>query len=212
MPSEKVIRFAGHDLILTGKSGMMMPIMRAIDMLEKDPNHMTDVFNASADSNRFYKFEYRDDICIHGEKHFLIAIAEKMRETETAYPGLVEPVLMLLGQMEYAFDINNRRTNGGIASESNDPDFAERYRVPSHKINHCKIYQFTEHALVVKGEQRNLVELAETLRSVESSGKELSTTLSDLVYQIEYAFDIDKVRSSDTEIPFDPDFADQYLV
>lgn len=53
-----------------------------------------------------------------------------------------------------------------------------------------KLYQFQEHDLFVKGEKHHLIELAQKLREAEVEG-----TLSDLVYQIEYEFDIDGIRS-----------------
>lgn len=57
-----------------------------------------------------------------------------------------------------------------------------------------KLYQFQEHDLFVKGEKHHLIELAEKLREANVEG-----TLSDLVYQIEYEFDIDDIRSIDEE-------------
>ena len=57
-----------------------------------------------------------------------------------------------------------------------------------------KLYQFQEHDLFVKGEKHHLIELAEKLREANVEG-----TLSDLVYQIEYEFDIDGIRSIDEE-------------
>lgn len=212
MKPERVIRFAGHDMTMTGKQENMMPIMRAIDALEKNPNMLTDTFNASSNSDKFYRFGYNADIEIRGEMHFLIAIATKMRDAENHCPSFVNPVAMVLRQIEYAFDINGVRTNGGIASDATDANFAERYRIPSHQAKHCKVYKFSEHDLSVTGEMHHILELAEALRSVEHNGGELSTTISDLVYQIEYAFDIDGVRSDDSEIPFDPNFADQYVI
>lgn len=69
-----------------------------------------------------------------------------------------------------------------------------------------KIYEFREHSLVVSGEEKDLLLLAELLRSAEG-------TISDLRYQIEYAFDIDGVRSenSEDEDRADRDYADRYL-
>ena len=57
-----------------------------------------------------------------------------------------------------------------------------------------KVYQFQEHDLFVKGEKHHLIELAEKLREANVEG-----TLSDLVYQIEYEFNIDGIRSIDEE-------------
>lgn len=57
-----------------------------------------------------------------------------------------------------------------------------------------KLYQFQENDLFVKGEKHHLIELAEKLREANVEG-----TLSDLVYQIEYEFDIDGIRSIDEE-------------
>lgn len=93
-----------------------------------------------------------------------------------------------------------------------DPRFAAQHRISPKKAAHCKIYKFQEHSLVIQGEKHHVMELAKTLREFENTGSELSTTVSDLVYQIEYAFDIDGIRSKDSETPFDPDFADQYLI
>lgn len=70
-----------------------------------------------------------------------------------------------------------------------------------------KIYRFKEHNLVVEGEKYDLLYLADLLREAEG-------TIGDLRYQIEYAFDIDGVRSTDTESENynDPDYADSYLI
>lgn len=70
-----------------------------------------------------------------------------------------------------------------------------------------KIYRFKEHNLVVEGEKHDLLYLADLLREAEG-------TVGDLRYQIEYAFDIDGVRSTDTESENynDPDYADNYLI
>ena len=70
-----------------------------------------------------------------------------------------------------------------------------------------KIYQFKEHNLVIQGEKQDILYLAELLREAEG-------TVGDLRYQIEYAFDIDDVRSYNTEDEScnDTDYADNYLV
>ncbi len=70
-----------------------------------------------------------------------------------------------------------------------------------------KIYEFHEHALTVSGEEADLRYLAELLRNAEG-------TVGDLRYQIEYAFDIDGIRSTDTETEdcAGPDYADRYLI
>lgn len=70
-----------------------------------------------------------------------------------------------------------------------------------------KIYRFKEHNLVVEGEKHDLLYLADLLREAEG-------TVGDLRYQIEYAFDIDGVRSTDTESENynDPDYADNYFI
>lgn len=70
-----------------------------------------------------------------------------------------------------------------------------------------KIYQFREHAFTVSGEKKDLIDLAEYLREADG-------THGDLRYQIEYAFDIDDVRSSDTESEShnDVNYAEQYLI
>lgn len=57
-----------------------------------------------------------------------------------------------------------------------------------------EIHTFKENDLTVSGEKHHLIELAEKLREVGIEG-----TWSDLVYQIEYAFDIDGVRTNDPE-------------
>ena len=56
------------------------------------------------------------------------------------------------------------------------------------------IYQFQEHCLYMSGEKKDLLTLAAYLRNAEG-------TLGDLRYQIEYAFDVDSVRSSNLEDP-----------
>lgn len=58
-----------------------------------------------------------------------------------------------------------------------------------------KLYTFREHALIVTGEKHDLLSLAQAIR--ESSQNE--GTLSDLAFQIEYEFDVDGIRSEDTE-------------
>lgn len=58
-----------------------------------------------------------------------------------------------------------------------------------------KLYTFKEHALTITGEERDLLNLAQAIR--ESSQNE--GTLSDLAYQIEYAFDVDGIRSEDID-------------
>lgn len=55
-----------------------------------------------------------------------------------------------------------------------------------------QIHSFTEHTLSVSGSKGELVALAEALRDAEG-------TVGNLRYQIEYAFDIDGIRSSNTE-------------
>ena len=71
-----------------------------------------------------------------------------------------------------------------------------------------KIYQFQEHAFKVEGEKHDMISLAKILRESDAEG-----TLGDLCYQIEYAFDIDGVRSDNTESEDcdDPDYEDNYL-
>lgn len=63
----------------------------------------------------------------------------------------------------------------------------------------AKIYRFQEHALVVEGEKHDMLRLAKLLRDAEG-------TIGDLRYQIEYAFDVDGIRSENG--CDDPDFAD----
>lgn len=70
-----------------------------------------------------------------------------------------------------------------------------------------KIYRFKEHNLVIEGEKQDILYLAELLREAEG-------TVGDLRYKIEYAFDIDNVRSYNTEDEDcnDVDYANNYLV
>lgn len=70
-----------------------------------------------------------------------------------------------------------------------------------------KIYRFKEHNLIIQGEKQDILYLAELLREAEG-------TVGDLRYQIEYAFDIDGVRSYNTEDEScnDTDYAKNYLV
>ena len=55
-----------------------------------------------------------------------------------------------------------------------------------------KIYTFRENDLTVSGEKHHLLELAEYLRYAAAEG-----AWGDLIYQIEYEFDVDGIRSSD---------------
>lgn len=55
-------------------------------------------------------------------------------------------------------------------------------------------YKFTENDIEVIAEEHTLIALAKALRASEVEG-----TWSDLAYQIEYAFDIDGVRTEDGE-------------
>ena len=57
-----------------------------------------------------------------------------------------------------------------------------------------KIYTFRENDLTVSGEKHHLLELAEMLRSADVEG-----TWGDLVFQIEYEFDVDGIRSEDED-------------
>lgn len=70
-----------------------------------------------------------------------------------------------------------------------------------------KIYRFKEHNLIIQGEEQDILYLAELLREAEG-------TVGDLRYQIEYAFDIDGVRSYNTEDESynDTDYAKNYLI
>lgn len=54
------------------------------------------------------------------------------------------------------------------------------------------IYQFKEHCLSVSGEKSDLLALATYLQDAEG-------TIGDLRYQIEYAFDVDGIRTSNLE-------------
>ena len=56
----------------------------------------------------------------------------------------------------------------------------------------AKIYTFTENDITLTAEKHTLIDLAEQLRKVGIEG-----TWSDLVYQIEYEFDIDGVNDYD---------------
>ena len=58
----------------------------------------------------------------------------------------------------------------------------------------AEIYIFRENDITISGEKHHLIELAEMLRKAGVEG-----TWSDLVYQIEWFFDIDGVRTSDPE-------------
>lgn len=69
-----------------------------------------------------------------------------------------------------------------------------------------KLYEFTEHSMTVSGTKEDLISLAEELRDAEG-------IIGDLRYQIEYAFDIDGVRSDNTDDidHGNPDYTDRYL-
>ena len=65
-------------------------------------------------------------------------------------------------------------------------------------------YKFTENDIEVIAEEHTLIDLANALRLAQVEG-----TWSDLAYQIEYAFDIDGVRSADDlECPLGGDETD----
>lgn len=55
-----------------------------------------------------------------------------------------------------------------------------------------EIFTFQEHALKIEGEKSDLLEFVNCVRKSECEG-----TLSDLAYKIEYAFDVDGIRSLD---------------
>ena len=59
-------------------------------------------------------------------------------------------------------------------------------------------YTFRENDITVTAEEHTLIALAKALREAQIEG-----TWSDLVYQIEYEFDIDGVRSADEECEID---------
>ena len=58
----------------------------------------------------------------------------------------------------------------------------------------AQTYTFRENDITLTAEKDTLIDLAEQLRKVGIEG-----TWSDLVYQIEYEFDIDGVRTDDPE-------------
>lgn len=68
-------------------------------------------------------------------------------------------------------------------------------------------YKFTENDIEVIAEEHTLVGLAKMLREAQVEG-----TWSDLVYQIEYAFDIDGVRSEDEETVADAEEFHKYVL
>ena len=69
-----------------------------------------------------------------------------------------------------------------------------------------KIYRFKEHNLVIEGEKHDILYIAELLKNAEG-------TVGDLRYEMEYAFDIDGVRSfnAENEGYDDPNYADDYV-
>lgn len=50
------------------------------------------------------------------------------------------------------------------------------------------IFEFRKHDVVVKGEEHHLIELVKMLRSADVEG-----TWADLIYQIEYFFNVDSL-------------------
>lgn len=56
------------------------------------------------------------------------------------------------------------------------------------------IYEFKEHLLTLRGEKSDMLDFVNAVR-----GSGMEGTLSDLAYKIEYAFDIDLVRSTNVE-------------
>lgn len=51
-----------------------------------------------------------------------------------------------------------------------------------------KTFKFKEHDLIIEGSEGDLLDLAQKLKGSEG-------TLGDIVYQIEYFFDVDGVRT-----------------
>ena len=66
------------------------------------------------------------------------------------------------------------------------------------KVGKCR-YEFIENDVKIVAEEHTLIALSKALREAQVEG-----TLSDLAYQIEYAFDIDGVRSEDEEEYYTP--------
>lgn len=64
----------------------------------------------------------------------------------------------------------------------------------------AKIYTFKEHDVTVSGEKHHLLELCEMLRRADVEG-----TWGDLIYKIEYEFDVDGIRSYDDENEPEPE-------
>lgn len=57
-----------------------------------------------------------------------------------------------------------------------------------------KLYEFKEHPLTIRGEKNDMLDFVNAVRKSNTEG-----TLSDLAYKIEYAFDIDSLRSRNVE-------------
>lgn len=62
-------------------------------------------------------------------------------------------------------------------------------------------FTFRENDITVTAEKHTLIALAQALREAQIEG-----TWSDLVYKIEYEFDIDGVRSADEESDWDEEY------
>lgn len=85
-------------------------------------------------------------------------------------------------------DNEGRFTSYGLVMKTGD-----KHLIHDH-ISSANTYEFREHNFTVRGEKKDLLDFADAVRGSETEG-----TLADLAYQIEYAFDVDNIRSMNEE-------------
>lgn len=73
-------------------------------------------------------------------------------------------------------------------------DVREMLEYAREQRQSINIYEFKEHSLTLRGEKKDMLDFVNAVRESNTDG-----TLSDLAYTIEYAFDIDSIRSTNEE-------------
>lgn len=86
--------------------------------------------------------------------------------------------------------------SGDIHSDKNTApkEVKEMLEYAKEQKQGVNIYEFKEHSLTLRGEKSDMLDFVNAVRESCMEG-----TLSDLAYKIEYAFDIDLVRSTNVE-------------
>lgn len=102
----------------------------------------------------------------------------------------------------YAFNIEGIRADAG-EPDATDLTYADRHLMTNPAVSCiCSdevIYEFCNYLLTVWGTTQDMLDFAEVLRDAEGP-------VGDLRYKIEFAFNIDSVRSENDEVP-DLDYA-----